>query len=269
MTLSRSDFLALAASATTIPFNVNAVIGGKRYALKSTLYLPARSGSAPLAVLNHGAPVNYADAPSEYTTFASQSAWFVARGWAVVVPNRRGYGGSTGPLAEGTGPCNDPDYLRAANASADDIIATIDAMHSVAHVNTKHVVIVGWSAGGYGTLAAGARSPAGVVGLVNFDGGRGSQGAGKDCDPAQLVTVAGKFGATTSAPSLWLWATNDERFPVALGRKMFAAYERGRPKGADQFVVLPRYDTDGHGLFDDPAEVPVWSPHVSAFLESL
>ncbi|MBV8489326.1 MAG: alpha/beta fold hydrolase [Candidatus Eremiobacteraeota bacterium] len=269
MNVSRRDFIALAASVLTLPLNLVAIEGGRRYTLKSTLYRPNGKGSYPLVVLNHGAPANYADAPSQYATFAPQSRWFVTRGWAVVVPNRRGYGGSTGPLAESTGPCSNPDFQRAANATADDIVATIAAMRSEPHVDSGRVVIAGWSAGGYGTLAAGARNPSGVVGLLNFDGGRGSLASGKNCDPAQLVRVAGEFGATAEAPSLWLWSRNDERFSPALARQMFAAYTRERPKGADSFVLMPAYDGDGHGLFDDASEIAIWAPYVERFLARL
>ena len=267
MNLRRRDFLQLAASIVTLPLGLHVSENGARYTLKSTLYRPNGTGPFPLVVLNHGAPANYADVPSQFETFTDQSAWFVARGCAVLVPNRRGYGGSTGPFAESVGPCAHPNFLRAANASADDVVAAIGAVVSQRTVDSSRIVVAGQSAGGYASLAVGARAQRGLVGIVNIDGGRGSLDSGQNCDPAQLVAVAGDFGVTARAPSLWLYARNDERFTPSLARKMFDAYERHRPAGVDRFVVLPPYDTDGHTMFSYAAAIPLWAPYVAPFLK--
>jgi pimeloyl-ACP methyl ester carboxylesterase len=267
MAMKRGQFLQIAASVITFPLSLRVREDGERYTLASTYYRPAGKGPFPLAVLNHGAPIDYADAPAQVTTFNSQSRWFVNRGWAVLVPNRRGYGGSSGTLVEGTGPCSHPDFASAIGASADDILAATAAICKRPEIDSSRIVIGGVSAGGIGSLAAAARSPEGVVGVINFDGGRGSFGDGQNCDPDQLVALARKYGATTDAPALWLWAKNDHRFSVALGRRMYDAYESHRTNGDDRFIVLPPSGDDGHQLFMRADAVPLWSEHVASFLD--
>jgi hypothetical protein len=132
------------------------------------------------------------------------------------------------------------------------------------HIARRHRRLVG----GRIRIACGGGAR-GVAGVINVDGGRGSLGSGKNCDPAQLIAVAGEFGATTKVPALWLYASNDERFSPALARQMYDAYERHRPSGLDRFVRLPAFGNDGHTLFSYGAAIPLWSPYVETFLNDV
>jgi dienelactone hydrolase len=259
--------MQLAGSAIAVPLQLHVLESGKPYTLKSTFYHPKGNGPFPLVVLNHGAPTDYAKVADQFTTFARQSDWFVAQGYAVLVPNRRGYGGSTGPFAEGTSACDHPDFTRAAAASARDVVAAMDAMRDEPRVDTNRVIFAGVSAGGFASLAAGAMEPAGLAGIINIDGGRGSLGSGRNCDPAQLVTVSGTFGATTTVPSLWMYAANDHRFDTTLARQMFDAYERDKKSGRDTFAILSPSGTEGHYLFETASAMESWTPVASEFLK--
>ena len=70
----------------------------------------------------------------------AQAVEFARRGFAAVVVMRRGYGNSGGSYAENSGPCDRRNYLLAANASAADLRAAVDAMSRRADVTTQGMI---------------------------------------------------------------------------------------------------------------------------------
>ena len=73
----------------------------KAVSIVGTIYKPRGEGPFPLVVINHGSNRNAVDRvrPRRFG-FASQSREFIRRGFVVLVPTRRGYGDSEGPLVE-------------------------------------------------------------------------------------------------------------------------------------------------------------------------
>ena len=70
----------------------------------------------------------------------AQAVELARRGFAAVVVMRRGYGNSGGGYAENSGPCARRNYMIAANASAADLRAAIDAMNRRADVTTQGMI---------------------------------------------------------------------------------------------------------------------------------
>ena len=104
--------------------------------------------------------------------------------------------------------------------------------------------------------------------MVNFAGGRGGRRgniANNNCSPEKLVTAAGSFGRSARVPTLWIYTRNDSFFDPGLSRRMAEAY--GKAGGVADYRLLPAFGHDGHYLFSAAAGVPVWAPHVAAFLE--
>ena len=248
---------------TTIPL----VLRDATYALAATVLRPAMAGRHPAIVLNHGA---WGPAPRRREIarlrMEPSSAWFVERGYLVVVPMRRGYGASEGEFAESSGPCEDSDYLRSARVSADDIVAAVAWARARADVDPARIVIVGFSAGGWGALGAVSRAPAGVVAIVNVSGGRGGfAGNGMPCRPERIYEAAAALARQSArVPTLWLYAENDALFGPAFSPRLADAWRAG---GGDvEFHLLPRFVPDGHGLFLGPDGVEFWAPFVASFL---
>ncbi len=234
--------------------------------LEATLFRPPGTGPFPLAVLSHGSPREL-DRRIDLQRFEPQSRWFVARGFAVVVPMRRGYARSDGAWAEGYGPCQEPDFRLAGLESAKDIGAATRFVAARPDVDPGRIVLVGHSAGGFGSLALASQRPAGVLGVVNFAGGRGSIASGYNCAPRRLIEAMGSYGRTTAVPTLWLYAENDLFFGPSLVREMHAAFRRGG--GAADLLVLPSFGSDGHHLFTLDTGIPRWAPAVDRFLATL
>jgi dienelactone hydrolase len=249
-----------------IPVSVRALFGTKQLLLEGTMYRPDGVGPFPLAVLNHGSPRIAADRrnhPRE--RYPQPSAWFVARGFVVVIPMRRGYAASEGDWTEGGGRCDRSNWLLAGRESARDIRAAVDFMGTMSFVDRGRVVLVGQSAGGFGVLALAAEGLEGVRGVINFAGGRGSAEAGTNCSPENVIHSMGEFGRTARVPSLWIYTENDSYFPASMIREMHAAFRKGG--GDADLALLPPFDTDGHLLF--ARGVHLWSPLVESFLDRL
>jgi hypothetical protein len=108
---------------------VPVVSGAQRDIIEVTVYRPEGPGPFPIAVLSHGSPRSAAERRAEgRQRMPVQSGAFVAMGFAVLVPTRRGYGESGGEWAETYGSCRNPDYHGAGLESARDIRAAVDAV---------------------------------------------------------------------------------------------------------------------------------------------
>jgi dienelactone hydrolase len=249
--------------------------------LRATLFRPAETaplpggrapvstgGSArrPLVIINHGTDESTRQAVS-MPVFYWLSRWFVERGYAVVLPQRRGHGATGGPLAEGGDFCRDPQHARAGKSAAADIASVLAFMREQPFVDADDITVVGISTGGWASLALAARNPAGLRRVVNFAGGRGGHAfgqRGKVCDGARLVAAAGHFGSTARVPTLWLYSSNDSFFGPDLATEMAGAFQAAGGRASLQ--ILPAYGSDGHGLADDKAGWQLWGSTLERFL---
>ena len=98
---------------------------------------------------------------------------------------RRGFGRSDGTYAEKYGvgaTCGNLDYLRVARISAEDVLGAAAALRAEVWVDPDRTVLLGQSTGGLAVTAAAAANPLGVVGILDFAGGRGSDAPDHVCD---------------------------------------------------------------------------------------
>ena len=230
--------------------------------LTAQLTFPAgRDAPFPLVVLNHGSPRSAKDrgAPPTYRT---ATRWFLSRGFAVLRPHRRGYGGSGGEYSEWFGPCDRADYVRAAYATARDILAAVAHARARDDIRSERIVLVGQSAGGWGVLAAAGLPAPGVRRVIAFAAGRGSVADGRNCSAAALVRGARVLGGRARVPSLWITASDDRLFPPALSRQLFGAWKgAGAPR--TRYELL---DGGGHAVFASRTGPSRWGEIVERFI---
>ena len=170
---------------------------------------PAGTNPARLVVANHGSPPSAAQRPNMAPWSCEQRAisWFLRRGYAVAVPLRRGYGASGGTWAETYGSCRDPNFVAGGMETARDIRSALAYATAQPGIRRDGAVVVGQSAGGWGSLALAARNPPEVAAIVNMAGGRGGRVdnlPNNNCRADVLTTSAGRFGQTARVPSLWV-----------------------------------------------------------------
>ena len=237
------------------------------FLLETMVYRPAGAGPFPLVTINHGLPADKWGLRAVRPGFEAAAHWWVAHGYAVAVPLRRGVGRSQGDLAEWSEDCRVEDFLHLAYVSALDIRGVARYLAGQSFVDPRRIVIVGQSAGGFGGLALAADPPPGVVAVVDFAGGVGGYGNGKICGGAgPLIEAARQLGQRAKLPELWLYSENDRWFG-AVANPMFEAYRAGT-RAPIRFVTLPPFGDDGHGLLyrADPA---VWASAVTDFLATV
>lgn len=240
------------------------VSGVEQAYIDVTVFRPEGAGPFPVVVLSHGSPRSAEDRRREgRQRLAAQSERFLAMGYAVLVPTRRGYGGSGGKWAEAYGSCGDPDYHSAGLETARDLRAAVDAIRGEPWADTTRVVLAGQSAGGFGSVAASATDFEGLVAVVNFAGGRGSMGPDNVCGAGRLVEAMGRYGQRAKVPELWIYSENDRFFGPSLARRMHEAFTR--TGGNAELFQAPATGLDGHGYF--ARAMDDWAPRVAAFLE--
>jgi dienelactone hydrolase len=263
---------APAAPAATVKAASQEIVGIRTRSgavMQTRVLRPAGPGPFPLAIVSHGSPPDAAQRPAmQVPTYASASNWLLERGYMVALPLRRGYGETGGPWLENFGSCSTPDYYRAGLTTAEDIRTAADLLRDRSDVRRDRVLLVGVSAGGWGSLAAASQNPLGVFAVLNFAGGRGGHHPKVgNCAPQRLVVAAGRYGSTARIPTLWLYAANDSFFAPDLARKMFDAFVRAG--GRAEFVALPAFGSDGHQLFGAADGRALWQPPVEKFLDTL
>lgn len=240
-------------------------------ALVATTYRPAGDGPFPLIVLSHGSPTNAEERGrmGRYRVI-SRVREFVQRGFAVIVPMRRGYGYTGGDWAERYGSCAAPNYYAAGEQAAMDVVAATSYAAALPWVDREHIVLVGQSAGGFASLAAASRRPTGVVAVVNLSGGRGGNprtNPGEPCAPDNMTSAIARFAQNIRVPVLWHYAENDRYFAPEHVRAWFRAYEAAGAPGT--LVIQPPFGSDGHGIFASPAGRPIWTAAFDRFLRDI
>ena len=240
-------------------------LAGRTFNLAARVFRPAGAGPFPLAVINHGTPVDAHDAVKERLGYTKGARWFVSHGFVVVVALRPGFGDSDGPYLEGAGPCDDRDYVHAGRATGEIERAIVESAVRLPQVDPTRIVVVGQSAGGFGVIALADAPPPGVVGVISFAGGRGGDDHEHICSGvARLAQAAKVFGAANRVQQLWLYAANDHFFNPQVAHALYEAYSAGS-QPAVRFVGLPPFDGDGHRTFGE-ADPSVWAPYVVQFL---
>ena len=240
-------------------------------AARALLFRPQGEGPFRLAVIAHATTQNVlrrAQMPQpEYRALA---AWLVARGFAVLVPERPGHGMTGGKYLEDQGGCDQADYVHSGRATAAAIASALNFMRGQSFVRQDGAVIVGHSAGGWGALALGAENLQGVADIIVFAPGRGGHAndfPNQVCAPQTLVAAAAEFGKTARVPVTWLVAANDTYFSPALSRQLADAFRAGR--GKVDFRLLPAYGGEGHWLAETEGGVKIAGPELDRALKGL
>jgi dienelactone hydrolase len=243
--------------------------GEEQINLETTIFKPDGDGPFPLLVLSHGSPRG---GESERRTmkrarYINQSREFIKMGFVVVIPMRRGYGHSEGNWAEDYDGCSHPMYYKAGLEGAKDLIAVVNYMKKLLYVDGRRVVLAGQSAGGFASLAAASMGFDGLMGVINFSGGRGSARPDFICEEHLLVDAMGKYSSTSRVPTLWHYSENDHYISKGVAKMMFTAYTNAGGRGI--LVMQPAFEKDGHLIFSKKEGIPYWLPEVRKFLTSL
>ena len=223
----------------------------------AVLFRPPGDGPFRLAVIAHATTQNNvrrAQMPQpEYRPLA---AFLVARGFAVLVPERLGHGATGGDYIEDQGGCEEADYVGSARAAASQIASALRFLHAQPFIRHDGAVILGHSAGGWGALALASEDPRGISAIITFAPGRGGHAGDVEnriCAPQALMEAAATLGKGARIPVTWLVATNDTYFAPPFSRKLADAFRGGG--GRAEFRVLPASGNEGHWMAETESGV--------------
>ncbi len=232
--------------------------------LEAYLYKPDGPGPFPLVVYNHGSAVPGEEGhewPAPYI-----ARLFVPAGYALLVPERRGYGKSAGvPFSKEVGSDRGPRFVERQRREAGDITAAVDYVlaNPAFTIDRRRIAIVGWSFGGIvTTLAAGTSDRYAAVvlqapGALNWD------------RSADLRTALLAAAPKIRAPLACMAAENDATTENA--RRICAAAQAAGARTV--LKIYPPYNgpvgrpgnPPGHALFG-PGGADIWKADVLAFL---
>jgi dienelactone hydrolase len=228
-------------------------------ALETTVFRPPGDGPFPVVVINHGKALGDTRFQARYRPVGA-ARFFLARGYAVVVPMRQGFSKSEGFYVGGG--CNVESN---GQVQAEDVKAVLDDVLAQPWADKSRVLVAGQSHGGWTTLAFGTLGYPGVRGLVNFAGGlRQETCAGWE---SNLARAGGAYGRATKVPSLWFYGDNDSYFAPHTFRPLFDNYVAAGGKA--ELVAFGLFGSDAHALFGSRSGEPIWQPRVEAFMRSL
>ena len=227
-------------------------------------YRPAGAGPFPLVIYNHGARTGRERTEQAFPEIARL---LTDAGYAVLVPERRGFGKSEGlTLAEDVGGgYRGPKLVQRIQAEADDVLAAVEYVKNDPSVDTRRIAIMGYSLGGMVTLSATSRTNT-FVAAINPAGGALNWNQYPVLQKA-LLDAAGKI----RVPLLSMVAENDATTAAARGVHG-AAQAHGTPA---QLIIYPPFtpslpfpgNAPGHALFTLEG-IGIWGRDVVAFLDT-
>lgn len=236
--------------------------GASNLQLETTIFKPPGNGPFPLVIMNHGKALGDPRNQSR-DRFIIVSREFVKRGYAVVIPMRKGFSKSTGEYIEYG--CNMTAH---GQEQADDLQSTLEYLRTQPWADSQRVVVAGQSYGGLTAMAFGTRHFPGVKGLINFAGGLKVHGGNCRWQDS-LVQAFSTFGADTggSLPSLWFYGENDHHFGPQLAARLRDAYVRAG--GNAKLITYGPFRKDAHGMVATRDGVKIWWPETEKFLREL
>jgi len=224
--------------------------------IEAYLYKPDGDGPFPLIVYNHGTRGSEArqEVPFRYVGAMLRDA-----GYAVLVPERRGYGKSDGEAAAGA------DAAEGLRREASDVLAALALIRTLPYVDQTRLGMMGWSFGGIVTIFALAASNAFRVAI---DQAGGALSWRKNAALRQAILAAAQ---SVKIPVLFMDAENDAT--IAAVTETAAVLEKNRiPQELKIYPAFtPSRNPDGiapgHLIFGAEGSA-IWKADALAFLDA-
>jgi carboxymethylenebutenolidase len=226
------------------------------------LYRPRGPGPFPTIIYNHGSRLGQERQSIPWSRIAGL---FVDAGYAVLVPERRGYGRSGGTtFSEAVGGDAGTAFVARLAAEADDVLAAASYLRTVTFVDVGRLGVTGWSFGGIVTMFAISRSDSFHAALDQAGGAL----SWRRSPALQSALIAAARRAR--CPVLMMDAENDATTEAvsALDQVMAAA------RLPHKMVIYPPFTpantsapvAPGHLLFSGEG-LAIWGPDAIAFFD--
>ena len=236
--------------------------------LEMTLLFPEGIGPFPVLVFNHGDMEIDSAYVRDKQRFRDMvvAREFLYRGVAVAFPSRRGVGLSEGTILNHFS-VNDASPLYKARAQSVDIEPAIQYVKSRAEIDPNKIILSGQSAGGYCAMYLASTNISGVIGVVDFSGGRTNnktRTGGPEYKNDMMIDGFGEFGKATKIPALLIFAENDSRYSANTIQLSNNAYASAG--GKSTLLLTPPISGDGHFVFHNPE---LWRTVLNTYLNEI
>lgn len=239
-------------------------------AAHALLFRPPGAGPFRLAVIGHASTQNgLRRAQMSQPEYRALAAFLIARGFAVLVPERLGHGVTAGRYVEDQGGCDEADYVRSGRATADEIALALDYVRKQDFIRKDAAIVIGHSAGGWGALALANADPRAISAIIAIAPGRGGHAndePNRICAPHTLLAAAAEFGKAARISITWLVAANDSYFAPAFSLALVDAFRGGG--GKVDFRTTPAVGSEGHWMIETEAGVKAASGELDRALKS-
>lgn len=243
-------------------------IDGEAVSLATITYKPPGNGPFPTLIFHHGSTGRGRD-PALFVRRYDPKAlagWFTSRGWAVILPQRRGRGGSEGLYDEGFDPdrtkgysCDPALALAGAERALRDIDAIMPVLLAQAFVDPHRIAVGGLSRGGILSVAWSGRQPTVPRAVINFAGGWLSEACSSIEEVNQNLF---RRGSVFAQPSIWLYGDRDPFYSLRHSRANFNAFHAAGGKGTFRAWQPPQGLT-GHDIVGAPE---LWTDALETYL---
>ncbi len=221
-----------------------------------------KNGPAPWAVLNHGSSDGVD--PRTPITMEGEARWLRDKGYAVLVPMRRGRGSSDGSYGE-INCCDLESHLprdcsTGLAEAVEDLRAAIAFGSRQPDVQAGPVLLAGQSRGGFLSIVYAGLHPADVSGVISFVGGWTADW----CNGAFNTRTLAAAGSRACPPQLWLHGDNDSYYSANHIRDNHVAFTQTGGRAA--LHVLADVPCNGHRLAAFPDR---WTSLAASYLQDL
>lgn len=232
--------------------------------LEGMLYRPPLPRRVPVLVFNHGSTGAGRVAPTSTDGFRypAVARFFVERGWAVLIPMRRGRGASGGDYLERYD-CDRAILGSGVDRAVEDLDAVLAFVSSQPWADMDRFVLGGMSRGGLVSVLYPSQRRTNAKGVINFAGGWTVE----RCDKATRFNTDtfAEAGRAGKLPMLWLYSENDRNYGPGAVQSYHRAFIQGG--GTSELQLYPPIGYDGHILL--PGAIIVWQKAVQDFLVRL
>lgn len=206
--------------------------------MSALLWMPANDSKAlpPLVISNHGSQ----DGGTSLEITPSRTWKFLARGYGVLAPIRKGFNAKGYPSSKASVNKTEPVSCGIQSSSESGVKSAIadvtDAIKALKERGTKvdftKIVLTGASRGGFLSLALAASEFPGVVSVINFAGGWYSERCYADFN----VQKFRQFGESIKVPTLSFYGDRDNYYSIHHIRQNLESLKK-IPNSAD--YILP------------------------------
>jgi hypothetical protein len=163
--------------------------------------------------------------------------------------------------------CAPETIASAVKQATDDLKIVLDGLGNEPEADMRHVVIVASGASAIAALSLAAQHVDGLEATVNISGGLYI----RNCDQAAvnktISEILSGIGADHPAPSLWLYADNNEILDQATTNAWHDTYVKAG--GGADLAFIDMNGKPGYLLGNLPASFLKMTPHINGFLDNL